>query len=344
MKVNLSPSGKTNKEGRIFFPSDKITLWFGDGLRPVLQNSLLIIKKNNEEIEEIRLRVNQPLILKTAYNEYFLTRNGQIGTPESAYRVSQADLLETLERMTFSSLYAAEEELKQGFITLPGGHRVGITGEVVLEEGKIKGLKNISAINMRLAHDPGIQPLNLFKALLDHKKRFCNTIIISPPRAGKTTMIRLLVRFLSNGLPELGLKGQTVGVVDERGEIAGMWQGIPSFDLGCRTDVLDRSPKSIGLSMLIRSMSPSVVAADELGSPEDVFALLDAVRCGVKILATAHSDSLSEVEKRPYIRDLFKAEVFERAVVLSRKKGPGTVEKVYDLLAGKELLIFKTKT
>jgi stage III sporulation protein AA len=133
-------------------------------------------------------------------------------------------------------------------------------------------------------------------------------------------------------MPEIGLAGQTVGVVDERSEIAGMWQGVSSFDLGCRTDVLDRCPKAQGLNMLIRSMSPSVVAVDELGGPEDAAVLQDAVRCGVKILATAHASTLEELQRRVYLKALFEHQVFERAVILSRNNGPGTIEGVYDLL------------
>jgi stage III sporulation protein AA len=133
------------------------------------------------------------------------------------------------------------------------------------------------------------------------------------------------------------LEGQTVGVVDERSEIAGMWQGISSFDLGCRTDVLDRCPKAQGLNMLIRSMSPTVVAVDELGGPEDAAALHDALRCGVKILATAHAGTLEELCRRVYLKELFQNQVFERVVILSRSRGPGTVEGVYDLISGREL-------
>jgi len=128
-----------------------------------------------------------------------------------------------------------------------------------------------------------------------------------------------------------------VGVVDERSEIAGMWQGIPSFDLGCRTDILDRCPKAQGISMLIRSMSPSVIAVDELGSPDDASAIRDAVRCGVRILATAHAESVSELTQRAYMKDLIRDNNFERIVILSRSKGPGTLESIHDGNTGSDL-------
>ena len=126
-------------------------------------------------------------------------------------------------------------------------------------------------------------------------------------------------------------------MVDERSELAGMWQGIPSFDLGCRTDVLDRCPKALGLNMLIRSMSPTVVAVDELGGSDDVAALKEAVRCGVKILATAHAGSLEELQRREHLRELLQKQALERVVLLSRTKGPGTIEGVYDMLTGSDL-------
>ncbi|RNC29271.1 MAG: hypothetical protein AWM53_00624 [Candidatus Dichloromethanomonas elyunquensis] len=287
-----------------------------------------------EKIEEIRLRVNKPLIIRTGRKEYFITASGLPGTKDAAYHVTKEDLIGILERITHSSIYAAEEELRQGFFTIAGGHRVGISGETVVENGTIRTIKNISALNFRWARQPDSKVLHLFPLLLDKNKLLLNTLLVSPPRAGKTTILRLLIKSLSDGVPEIGLEGQTVGVVDERSEIAGMWQGTPAFDLGCRTDVLDRCPKVQGLNMLIRSMAPSVVAVDELGGPDEVFALNDAVRCGVKILATAHAGSLEELQRRPYLKELFDKQVFERAVLLGRTRGPGTIEGVYNLLTG----------
>lgn len=315
------------------YDEEIIVNWFAENLKPVLRKALANsdCKKN---LEEIRLRIKQPLLLRTAQNEYFIRSNGQIGNSEESYKVSREDLLLTLERMTFSSIYAAEENLRQGFLTLPGGHRVGITGELIVEKNEARSLKNISALNVRIANEPQSSVLDLLVNLLDSKGRFCDTLLLSPPRAGKTTILRMLIQHLSRGVPFLGLEGQTIGVVDERGEIAGMWQGIPAFDLGCRTDIIDRSPKFIGISMLIRSMSPSIIAVDELGSPDDVGALEEAVRCGVKILATAHADSLEEALKRPSLSKLFARRTFKRVVILSRSKGPGTVEEVIDMEKG----------
>lgn len=315
---------------------EDIARWLSEQLGRIFLQTVRLWDKT-EMIEEIRLRVNQPFTIRTEQHDYFLTPSGQVGSPTNAYRVKKEELLNTLEKMTLSSIYAAEEELRQGFLTLPGGHRVGISGETVVEEGRIRILRNISALNIRLARQPKTDVSNLLKLLLDKNKVFCHTLLVSPPRAGKTTILRLLVRQLSEGVPEMGLEGQTIGVVDERSEIAGMWQGIPSFDLGCRTDVLDRCPKALGVHMLIRSMSPSVVAVDELGGPDDVAALKEAVRCGVKILATAHAGSLEELLRREQLKELLQKQTFERVVLLSRAEGPGTIEGVYDLLTGGDL-------
>jgi stage III sporulation protein AA len=233
--------------------------------------------------------------------------------------------------MTQSSLYAAEEEMKHGFLTLPGGHRVGIVGEAVLNNGELQTLKHISGLNVRIAQEIQGRAVQVLPKLIRADGLLYHTLILSPPRAGKTTLLRDLIRNLSDGNPVLNLRGQTVGVVDERGELAGMWQGIPAYNLGCRTDVLDGCPKRMGISILVRSMSPSIIAVDELGHPQDVEAVLDALRTGVSILSTAHASTLEEAMERPSLKELFAFGVFERVIVLSRRQGPGTVETICDL-------------
>lgn len=332
MKVNpelnwareeINQNSRSEETGR-----ESITQWFGDQLRDILKK---ISGAKLKEIEEIRIRIGKPLLLLGGRHELFVDIQGKSVPPEKAYRVEREDLLQTLERMTQSSLYAAEEEMKQGYLTLPGGHRVGITGEAILKKGEIQTLKHISGLNVRIAQEiPGKAALLLPK-LFKPDGTFCHTIILSPPKAGKTTLLRDLIRNLSDGNPAYNVRGQTVGVVDERGELAGMWRGVPAYNLGCRADVLDGCPKWIGISMLVRSMSPSVVAVDELGHPQDVEAVLDAVRTGVSVLSSAHASSLEEAFQRPSLKALFDFGVFERVIVLSRRQGPGTVEAIYDL-------------
>lgn len=311
-----------------------ISRWFGEEIRLLVTR---IKNVNFQQVEELRLRVGQPFLVRTSDKDCFISKEGEVTSPGKAYRVDREDLVGALERMTHSSVYAAEEDLKQGFLTLPGGNRVGVTGEVVLQNGKIHTLKHVSSLNIRIARDMKGRGLKILPFLIDGERQVYHTLLISPPRAGKTTLLRDLIRLISNGVPQLEFRGQTVGVVDERGELAGMWQGVPTYDLGCRTDVLDGCPKAAGMNMIVRSMAPHVIAMDELGHKEDVAALLDALRTGVKIISTAHAGSLEEARQRPVLVDLLNQNVFERLVVLSRRAGPGTVEGIFNLKNGRAL-------
>ncbi len=310
-----------------------ITQWLSDNLKEIISE----LSVERLEVEEIRLRIGQPLLLKAFQQDIFLDKFGQQSSQEKAYRIKQVDLIETLERMTNSSLYAVNEELKQGFLTLPGGHRVGVVGEAIMQGENLQTIKHISAINFRLAREIKGRAIDVLPFLIEPSGLIKHTLVLSAPRAGKTTFLRDLIGLLSEGVPKLGLSGQTVGVVDERGEIAGMWQGIPTFNLGPRTDVLDSCPKARGIGMLVRAMAPDVIAVDELGHSDDVAAVVDALRTGVRILGTAHAESLEEAFKRPTLKVLFEQQVFERIVVLSRKRGPGTIAGVFDPFTGRDL-------
>ncbi|MCL1919061.1 MAG: stage III sporulation protein AA [Peptococcaceae bacterium] len=303
--------------------------WFGQDLGGCLVRAESHITKAREVPEEIRLRVGYPLLVRTAVRDCFVAADGRLVTPEAARRVTSMDLAQVIERVTFSSMHAAEESLRQGFVTLPGGHRVGVAGEVVLEMGRVRTQKNISAVNFRLATDIHGEHGFLLKQIAANSKGFDHTLIVSPPRAGKTTLLRLLIRYLSNGVPELALRPRRVALVDERSEIAGMWQGEATFDLGWRTDVLDKCPKGIGIEMMVRTMSPDVVAVDELGGVQDAEAVREAARCGVKMLATCHGDSVEDLSARGVLKPLMETGVFQQVVILSRRKGPGTLERVY---------------
>jgi stage III sporulation protein AA len=305
--------------------------WFGHDLWDCLVKAEAYIVKTNENPEEIRLRIGCPLLVRTASQDFFVAANGRLVEPEAAYRVKESDISQVMERVTLSSMHAAEESLRQGFVTLPGGHRVGLAGEAVLEQGCIRTQKNIAAVNFRIARDPQSDISFLLRQVALNSQGFPHTLIVSPPRAGKTTLLRLLVRSLSNGAPEVALPPHRVGVVDERSEIAGMWQGAASFDLGWRTDVLDKCPKKLGIEMMVRTMSPDIIAVDELGGVEEVEAVKEAARCGVKMLATCHADSIGDLTARSVIKPLLDTGVFQKAVVLSRRRGPGTLEKVHRL-------------
>ncbi|HHW45012.1 MAG TPA: stage III sporulation protein AA [Desulfotomaculum sp.] len=285
-----------------------------------------------EGLEEIRLRQNRPLILGLVHKDVFLDPEGNpVLTPERAYRVSADDLERAVQLITGSSLYALEEELRNGYITLPGGHRVGLTGRAVMEGGRVKTLKYISSLNIRICREVPGMAMSLLPHLIDRQtKGIYHTLIFSPPRCGKTTLLRDLIRLLSNGVPELGLPGVTVGVVDERSELAGCYRGVPQRDVGMRTDVLDGCPKAEGMVMLLRSMAPQVIATDEIGRREDIAALEEVFHAGVRVLVTVHGSSLAELNSRPALQQLFRLRVIQRFVLLGRSRGVGTVEDIID--------------
>ena len=285
-----------------------------------IRNQLLDADLDYDKLYEIRLRVGRPLFLTYDGGECFLRNRG-----EEPYVVTQEDLKETLEYVTGYSLYAYEEEIRQGFISVQGGHRVGVTGKVILDGGKIRGMKYISCINVRLAHE--IQGCaEEVMPYIQTKDWVAHTLIISPPRCGKTTLLRDIIRQISNGRE--GIPGQTVGVVDERCELAGCYQGVPQNDVGMRTDVLDGCPKAEGMQMLIRSMSPSVVAVDELGREEDFRAVEAVIHCGCKLIATAHGNSLEDVLAQPFFQKLVEERVFERYILLGKRERAGIIEGI----------------
>lgn len=292
-----------------------------------------ILAKTNmdyEKLQEIRLRANEPLIVIYDNNEFFVTKHSKLSKNDmDAVMINSNEVKETMEYISNFSLYAFEEELKQGFITIQGGHRVGIAGKTILDEEKIKTMKHISFINIRLSHQikgcadrviPYIKTADL--------NDIYHTLIISPPRCGKTTLLRDMIRQLSGGISDGN--GLTVGVVDERSEIGACYMGIPQNDLGIRTDILDCCPKAKGMLMLIRSMSPRVIAVDEVGLGEDIEAIEYVINCGCKIIATVHGSSIEDIRNKPIFGRLVEEKVFERYIVLSNRKGVGNVEQIFD--------------
>lgn len=293
-----------------------------------------------EGVEEIRLRQNGPLMLVLAPGDCFITPQGRITSISSqAYFVTGDDLKRTLQQMTSCSIYSLEEELRRGFLTLPGGHRVGLTGKTVLERGRVRLLKHITGLNLRIARElPGVAD-KVIPFLIDEKRKtIYHSLIVSPPQGGKTTLLRDLIRQISWGVPSLGLPGLKVGVVDERSEIGGCCAGVPQVDLGPRTDILDGCPKAEGMMMLIRSMSPRVIATDEIGRREDVEALEEALHGGVKLLTTAHGYSLDSLKGRPILSHILAKEIFERILFLGFSLGVGTLEAVIDGKSNSALL------
>lgn len=303
---------------------DELINIFSKDIREILKG----IDEDFNKVQEIRLRVSSPLIIIFNNIEYYVTVSGKLSDYiKEAYTVTKNDVRETMEYISNYSLYAFEDEIRQGFITIQGGHRIGIAGKAIIEDGAIRSMKFISFINVRLSHQVKGCAAPVLPYLFENKT-VLHTLIISPPRCGKTTLLRDIIRYVSNGFAQI--KGQTVGVVDERSEIAACYQGIPQNELGVRTDVLDCCPKARGMMMMIRTMSPQVIAVDEIGSREDLESIEYVRNCGCKLLATVHGNSIEDIKQKPVLRELVQEKTFERYIILNNSNGVGSVYQIYD--------------
>lgn len=283
---------------------------------------------NLDELQEIRLRINAPLLIVYQNQEFYVSKDGKLsGLEENAFVVTKNEIRETMEYVSNYSMYAYEEEIRQGFLTIQGGHRVGLAGKIIMEQDSIKSMKYISFINVRLSHQiKGCA--NPVMPYLREQDGIYHTLIISPPRRGKTTLLRDVIRQISDG--DYKHRGMTVGVVDERSEIGACYMGIPQNELGIRTDILDCCPKVQGMLMLIRTMSPEVIAVDEIGSREDMEAMFHVMNCGCKLIATVHGSSIEDVRNKPIFRKLFQERIFERYIVMNSQEQIGKITEIFD--------------
>lgn len=274
-----------------------------------------------DSLQEIRLRTGQPLRILAANQEIEPREGGKRHT------VTKEELRETMDYISHYSLYAFENELRQGFLTVEGGHRVGVAGKVIMEQEKVKNIQYISSVNIRVSHEV-IGCADSLLPYITKNRQVCHTLIISPPCCGKTTLIRDLIRQISDG--NRYVKGCSVGVVDERSELGGCYLGIAQNHLGTRTDILDCCPKAEGMIMLIRSMSPQVIAVDEIGTVEDIHAIEYAMHCGCRLIASVHGLDMEEAKKKPVLGELIRRRMFERYVVLGNGEHPGEIRGIYD--------------
>lgn len=282
-----------------------------------------------DSIQEIRIKVNKPVIINLSSKEVILNSI-----------VTLDDIKQILVRVSNYSLYAYEEEIKQGYITIKGGHRIGIAGECVLSQGEVRTIRNISSLNIRICREVKGCSNEVMKFITENNRVF-NTLIVSPPKCGKTTILRDIARNISNGMPINSLMGKKVSIIDERSEIASCFNGIPQLDVGIRSDILDNCLKKDGMIMAIRSLSPDILICDEIGTDGDMEALNMAFNSGVNIIVSIHGYSIEDIYRRRIFKDLLENSILDRIIVLSNKNGPGTIENAYLIGDGGEIKCLK---
>jgi stage III sporulation protein AA len=286
-----------------------------------------------QSIQEIRLRIGRAVVLMNGKTTWFLRRDGMLSkTADSFNRIASADEVEESFKLVCEySVHSYQEEIRHGFVTLRGGHRVGLCGTGVVENNQVMGMKEISSMNYRIARQITGAADELMRRL--RWNPLPSVLIIGETGSGKTTLLRDLIRQLSDGKSGEYVK---VAVIDERGEIGASWRGIPQNDIGLNSDLYHLYPKPVGMSMALRTLSPQVIACDEIGKEDDVDGILLSMNAGASILATAHGTSLQQVSRRKNIALLLQNQVFQWAVILHNGTKPCRIKEICQLTQGAE--------
>ena len=290
-----------------------ILKYFPEKIKNVIEENLADLN-----LEEIRIRNNKPIILKSSEQEKLIR-----------YYPNSDEMMTILQLICENSIYTYQKQIAEGFVTLKGGHRVGLSGSCVMEKGEVINISYISSFNFRISRQIIGCSKNALKYILDMNKKIVkNTLIVSPPGSGKTTLLRDVIRQISSGIKSVKFKGQTVGVVDERGEIASLYRGEAQNEIGSKTDVIENTSKSIGMKMLIRSMAPEVIVADEIGGQNDIEVIKYAICSGCKGIFTAHGASFDDIYMNPVLKELVNSHIFEIIMFLNPKQR-GDILEVY---------------
>ena len=261
------------------------------------------------KLQEIRIRANRKTILKYD-NEEIITN----------YLPTQKEITIMVQRFCDNSIYSYQSQICNGFITLYGGHRVGITGNIAMSNGRISNVNYISSLNIRIAKEIIGASNNIIDQVIENGQ-INNTLIVSSPGCGKTTILRDLIRNISN-------HGFTVSLIDERGEISAMYKGVPQNDVGLRTDVMENVNKSLGMKIAVRTMAPQVITADEIGTEEDIEAINYGICSGVKGIFTAHAGNINELRNNQSLNKLYEQKLFKKLIFLEKM---GKVKNIYTL-------------
>ena len=256
--------------------------------------------------EELHLRAGQPLSVLLPEGECPLE-----------IAVEPGDLETLCDIATEFSRYAAVETLREGYLSVKGGFRIGLCGTAVMKDGINTNLRQLSSATVRIAREQLGVAEDVVQQLFRNGE-FCSTLILSPPGAGKTTLLRDLIRMLSAGSAPYA--PQRVSLIDERGEVAMMHRGQPQMDVGPYTDVLDACPKALGIPMVLRAMNPQIIAVDEITAYQDIRAMALAAGCGVRLLATIHAADVAELMDKPLYRTLLEERIFRLAVSITRRE------------------------
>ena len=293
-----------------------ILIYFPIDIKNILCDQI----KKGQLLEEIRIRVNKPIILKFSDKEIIVK-----------YFVSRDDILKILQCVCENSIYSYQHQIAEGFITVKGGHRVGIAGSCVIENEKVININYINSLNFRIARQIIGVSKPVLKDILNTKENtIFNTLIISKPGCGKTTLIKDIIKEISSGIEEINFKGLNVAVVDERGEIAALYKGSAQNDIGLKTDVIDNVSKSIGMKMLIRSMAPQVIVADEIGGVDDIEAINYAMCSGSKGIFSAHGQVIEDLYANKVLKELIDDKIFEVLIFLDSTE-KGKIKEVFIL-------------